>query len=52
MAVDTSVIGKHTGAWRVVLDQSVLANFARLRAFSADVRLRSGNGETSATASP
>ena len=29
MAVDTSVIGKHTGAWRVVLDQSVLANFAK-----------------------
>ncbi len=28
MAVDTSVIGKRTGAWRVVLDRSVLANFA------------------------
>ncbi len=29
MAVDTSVIGTQTGAWRVVLDRSVLANFAR-----------------------
>ena len=29
MAVDTSVIGKHTGAWRVVLDRAVLANFAK-----------------------
>ena len=28
MSVDTSVIGKQTGAWRVVLDRSVLANFA------------------------
>ncbi len=28
MAVDTSVIGRQTGAWRVVLDRSVLANFA------------------------
>ena len=29
MAVDTSAIGKKTGAWRVALDQSVLANFAK-----------------------
>jgi hypothetical protein len=29
MTVDTSVIGKQTGAWRVVLDRAVLANFAR-----------------------
>ena len=29
MTVDTSVIGKHTGAWRVVLDRAVLANFAK-----------------------
>ena len=29
MAVDTSAIGKKTGAWRVVLDQSVLSNFAK-----------------------
>ena len=29
MAVDTSAIGKRTGAWRVVLDRSVLAKFAR-----------------------
>jgi hypothetical protein len=28
MAVDTSAIGKRTGAWRVVLERSVLANFA------------------------
>jgi N-terminal half of MaoC dehydratase len=29
MAVDTSVIGTRTGAWRVVLDRTVLANFAK-----------------------
>jgi hydroxyacyl-ACP dehydratase HTD2-like protein with hotdog domain len=29
MAVDTSVIGTKTGAWRVVLDRTVLANFAK-----------------------
>jgi len=29
MAVDTSAIGKKTGAWRVTLDRSVLANFAK-----------------------
>jgi hypothetical protein len=28
MAVDTTVIGRQTGAWRVALDRSVLANFA------------------------
>jgi len=29
MTVDTSAIGKQTGAWRVVLERSVLANFAK-----------------------
>ena len=29
MTVDTSAIGSKTGAWRVVLDASVLANFAK-----------------------
>jgi hypothetical protein len=29
MAVDTSVIGRRTGAWRVQLERSVLANFAK-----------------------
>jgi len=29
MAVDTSAIGKQTGAWRVALDRAVLANFAK-----------------------
>jgi len=29
MAVDTSVIGTQTSAWRVVLDRAVLANFAK-----------------------
>ena len=29
MPVDNSVIGKPTGAWRVVLDRTVLANFAK-----------------------
>jgi hypothetical protein len=29
MAVDTSAIGKATGAWRVVLERSVLTNFAK-----------------------
>ena len=29
MTVDTSVIGKPTGAWRVVLERAVLANFAK-----------------------
>ena len=29
MTVDTSAVGKQTGAWRVVLDRSVLRNFAR-----------------------
>jgi hypothetical protein len=28
MAVDTSAIGRQTGAWRVILERSVLANFA------------------------
>src|SRR5436309_412129 len=29
MAVDTSVIGRPTGAWRVQMERSVLANFAK-----------------------
>src|SRR3977135_1919929 len=29
MPVDTRVIGTQTGAWRVVLDRTVLANFAK-----------------------
>lgn len=29
MSVDTSIIGATTGAWRVTLERSVLANFAR-----------------------
>jgi hypothetical protein len=29
MTVDTSVIGEPTGAWRVVLDRAVLAQFAK-----------------------
>jgi hypothetical protein len=29
MAVDTSVIGRPTGAWRVQLERSTLANFAK-----------------------
>ena len=29
MTVDTSAIGKPTGAWRVVLDRAVLAQFAK-----------------------
>jgi hypothetical protein len=28
MSVDTNVVGPRTGAWRVALDRSVLANFA------------------------
>ena len=42
MSVDTSVIGAKTGAWNVVLDRAVLANFAKAcadssRAYRADV---------------
>ena len=38
MAVDTSVIGRQTGAWRVALERSVLANFAaRRRRYAAPV---------------
>lgn len=29
MAVDTTAIGAKTGAWRIVLERSVLANFAK-----------------------
>ena len=40
--MDTSAIGKQTGAWRVVLERSMLANFAKAvgdnsRAYRADV---------------
>src|SRR3712207_3058557 len=42
MAVDKSVIGAKTGAWKVVLDRAVLANFAKAccdtsRAYRDDV---------------
>jgi hypothetical protein len=37
MSVDTSVIGARTGAWRVVLDRSVLANFAAAVCDRSDV---------------
>jgi len=47
MSVDTSVIGKQTGAWRVSLERSVLANFA------ASVRDRSAEyGRADAPAPP
>ena len=37
MSVDTSVIGARTGAWRVTLDRSVLANFAAAVCDRSDV---------------
>jgi hypothetical protein len=40
MAVDTSVIGTQTGAWRVVLDRAVLANFAKAVGDSSPVYTR------------
>ena len=40
MAVDTSVIGTQTGAWRVVLDRAVLANFAKAVGDSSPVYRR------------
>lgn len=40
MAVDTSVIGTKTGAWRVVLDRAVLANFAKAVGDSSPVYRR------------
>ena len=40
MAVDTSVIGTQTGAWRVVLDRTVLANFAKAVGDSSPVYRR------------
>jgi acyl dehydratase len=40
MAVDTSVIGTRTGAWRVVLDRAVLANFAKAVGDSSPVYRR------------
>jgi hypothetical protein len=41
MSVDTSVIGAPTGAWRVALDRSVLANFAAAVCDRSDVYRRS-----------
>ena len=43
MAVDTSVIGKPTGAWRVVLDRAVLANFAKSVGDASRVYQREGD---------
>ena len=40
MAVETSVIGTQTGAWRVVLDRTVLANFAKAVGDSSPVYRR------------
>jgi hypothetical protein len=40
MAVDTSVIGTRTGAFRVVLDRTVLANFAKAVGDSSPVYRR------------
>jgi hypothetical protein len=40
MAVDTSVIGTQTGAWRAVLDRAVLANFAKAVGDSSPVYRR------------
>jgi len=40
MSVDTSAIGKQTGAWRVVLDRAVLANFAKAVGDSSPVYRR------------
>ena len=40
MPVDTSVIGRQTGAWRVALDRSVLANFAAAVGDSSAAYLR------------
>lgn len=40
MAVDTSVIGTQTGAFRVVLDRTVLANFAKAVGDSSPVYRR------------
>jgi len=42
MSVDTSVIGRRTGAWRVALDRSVLANFAAAVRDRGDVYRRAG----------
>jgi hypothetical protein len=41
MAVDVSVIGRQTGAWRVALDRSVLANFAAAVGDASDAYRRS-----------
>jgi hypothetical protein len=40
MPVDTSVIGTRTGAWRVTLDRTVLANFAKAVGDSSPVYRR------------
>jgi N-terminal half of MaoC dehydratase len=40
MPVDTSVIGTQTGAWRVTLDRTVLANFAKAVGDSSPVYRR------------
>ena len=44
MAVDTSLIGSKTGAWRVVLDRTVLANFAKAVGDTSSVYRRAGRG--------
>ena len=43
MTVDTSVIGKPTGAWRVVLDRAVLAQFAKSVGDTSRVYQRAGD---------
>jgi len=43
MAVDTSVIGTPTGAWRVVLDRAVLAQFAKSVGDASRVYQRDGD---------
>jgi hypothetical protein len=43
MSVDTSAVGKQTRAWRVVLDRSVLRNFARAVGDTSDVYRRAND---------
>jgi len=50
MTVDTSVIGKQTGAWRVVLDRTVLANFAKSVGDSSPVYRRGEAAEAAGLA--
>ena len=54
MAVDTSVIGTQTGAWRVVLDRAVLANFAKAVGDTSPVyrRRRGGRARPDSTRFP